>query len=131
MLAERFNPDVLVEQACELAGTSDFGDFGDSDSWRDGLARLADGLVNQARLSDLGVEIAAGDILRALTNRLQIVDWRRTHPEVAAGSITRPVVIVGTSLFLNTARSGVPLGSNTVIVTSVSPDRNFSTAART
>ena len=57
MNAERFNPDRLVEQACELAGSDDFGDFGDG-GWRDGLARVADGLAHQARLSPLGVEIA-------------------------------------------------------------------------
>ena len=95
MNAERFNPDRLVEQACELAGSDDFGDFGDGAGWRDGLARVADGLAHQARLSPLGVEIACGDILRALTNRLQIVAHRAANPEVAAGEIIRPIIIVG------------------------------------
>ena len=35
------------------------------------------------------------DIVRALTNRLQIVEWRTAAPEVAAGEITRPIFIVG------------------------------------
>ena len=56
---------------------------------------MTDGLAQQARLSPLGVEIAGGEILRALTNRLQIVAHRGAHPEVAAGEITRPIVIVG------------------------------------
>jgi len=59
--AQRFQPDRLVEQACELAGSDDFGD---DDMWRDGLARPCEGLVFDARLNDLGVEIAVRDVVR-------------------------------------------------------------------
>jgi sulfotransferase family protein len=90
--AERFQPDHLVEQACELAGSDDFGD---DDTWRDGLARLCDGLVSEARLNDLGVEIAVLDVIRPLTGRLQIVKWRKENPAVAAQPVTRPIFIVG------------------------------------
>jgi len=89
---ERFQPDHLIEQACELAGSDDFG--GD-DTWRDGLARLCDGLVSEARLNDLGVEIAVLDVIRPLTGRLQIVKWRKENPAVAAQPVTRPIFIVG------------------------------------
>ena len=92
MSAERFQPDHLVEQACELAGSDDFGD---EDTWRGGLARLCDGLVSEARLNDLGVEIAVLDVLRPLTGRLQIVKWRKENPAVAAQPVTRPIFIVG------------------------------------
>ena len=94
MTAERFQPDLLVEQACELAGSDDFGD---DDTWRDGLARLSDGLVSEARLNDLGVEIAVLDIIRPLTSRLQIVKWRKENPDIAAQPVTRPIFIVGTA----------------------------------
>ena len=92
MNAERFVPDRLVEQACELAGSDDFGD---DDTWRDGLARLCEGFVSEARLNDLGVEIAVLDVIRPLTHRLQIVKWRKENPGVAAQPITRPIFIVG------------------------------------
>ena len=92
MSAERFQPDHLVEQACELAGSDDFGD---DDTWRDGLARLCDGLVSEARLNELGVEIAVLDVIRPLTGRLQIVKWRKENPAVAAQPVTRPIFIVG------------------------------------
>src|SRR5215218_2755647 len=92
MTAERFVPDRLVEQACELEGSDDFGD---DNTWREGLARLCDGLVSEARLNDLGVEIAVMDIIRALSSRLQIVKWRKENPDVAAQPITRPIFIVG------------------------------------
>jgi hypothetical protein len=90
--AERFKPDRLVAQACELAGSDDFGD---DDTWRDGLARLCDGLVSEARLNDLGVEIAVQDVVRPLTSRLQIIKWRKENPAVAAQPVTRPIFIVG------------------------------------
>lgn len=90
--ADRLVPDRLIEQAYDLAGSDDFG--GD-DSWRDGLERLTHDLVKEARLSDLGVEIAAADVLMALKNRLEITQWRTAHPEVADQQITQPIVIVG------------------------------------
>jgi hypothetical protein len=90
--AERFQPDRLVEQACELAGSDDFGN---DDTWRDGLARLCEGLVAEARLNDLGIEIAALDIVRPLISRLQIIKWRKENPDVAARPVTRPIFIVG------------------------------------
>jgi hypothetical protein len=78
---DRFDPAALVEQACQWAGSDDFGaDFDENETWRDGLGRLCEGLVSEARLNDLGVEIAALDVVRPLKNRLQIVEWRKAHP---------------------------------------------------
>jgi hypothetical protein len=92
MSAERFRPELLIEQACEQAGSDDFGD---DDSWRDGLALLCDGLVAEARLSDLGVEIAVLDLVRPMANRLQITKWRKDNPAVATQPISRPIFIIG------------------------------------
>ena len=92
MSATHFQPDLLVEQACEMA---DSDDFGLDDTWRDGLTRLCDGLASEARLSDLGVEIARGDVIRSLVSRLQIVKWRKENPGVATQQINRPIFIVG------------------------------------
>ncbi len=94
--ADRFDPAALIEQACHWAGTDDFGaDFDANETWRDGLGRLCEGLATEARLNDLGVEIAALDVVRPLKNRLQIVDWRKRHPGVAEEKIERPIFIVG------------------------------------
>jgi len=92
MSADRFDLDTLIAQACELAGSDDFGE---PDGWRENLARLAEGLVTEAHLSDLGVEIAAMDIVGPLTNRLRITQWRKEHPDIAAAPIERPIFIVG------------------------------------
>ncbi|MCV7300282.1 sulfotransferase [Mycobacterium barrassiae] len=92
MSADRFQPDRLIEQACEQAGSDDFG--GD-DSWREGLGLLCDGLVSEARLNELGVEIAVMDLVNPMVSRLQIMKWRKENPDVAAQPISRPVFIVG------------------------------------
>jgi hypothetical protein len=92
MSAEHFQPDLLIEHACDLAGSDDFGD---DDSWRDGLALLCDGLASEAHLSDMGVEIAISDLLRPMINRLQIMKWRKENPDVSTQAISRPIFIVG------------------------------------
>ncbi|MEB3980743.1 sulfotransferase [Mycobacterium sp. 663a-19] len=94
-LRERFDPDRLVAAACDEAGSDDFGDSLGLTGWRAGLDRLTDGLVDEARLSAIGVEIAHLDIMRALKNRLGIIDWRQQHPEIASEPITSPIFIVG------------------------------------
>jgi sulfotransferase family protein len=90
-LQDRFFPDRLIATACDEAGSDDFG----AEGWQPGLHRLSDGLINDARLSDIGVEIAYLDIIRALKNRLGVIAWRKQHPEVAAETITAPIFIVG------------------------------------
>jgi len=90
-LQERFTPDRLIATACDEAGSDDFGD----DGWQLGLQRVTDGLINEARLSDIGVEIAYLDIMRALKNRLGVIAWRKQHPEVATEAIATPIFIVG------------------------------------
>lgn len=94
--ADRFDPETLIAQAREWAGSDDFGaEFDEKESWREGLGLLCEGFGGEARLNDLGVEIAALDIVRALKNRLQVVDWRSSHPEIAEQRIERPIFIVG------------------------------------
>jgi Sulfotransferase family len=90
-LQERFTPDRLIATACDEAGSDDFGD----DGWQLGLQRVTDGLINEARLSDIGVEIAYLDIMRALKNRLGVIAWRKQYPEVATEAIATPIFIVG------------------------------------
>ena len=91
MADTRFDADRLVEAAVGATGLDDLGE----DSWQDGLGRLLDDLDGSARLNELGRTIVESEVVGYLTNRLQILDWRRLHPEVAAGPVTRPVFIVG------------------------------------
>ena len=88
---ERFATDRLLATACAQTGLDDFGD----DGWQPALELLVDGLVNEARLSMIGVEVAHGDLMRALSNRLGVIDWRKKNPDVVRQQIARPIFIVG------------------------------------
>ena len=90
-VAERFDRDRLLEQAVAQVGADDLGE----PTWKDGLDLLLDGFVHEARLHELGVEIAADDVVAYLANRLAVVAWAQQHPEVAEGRVDRPIVIVG------------------------------------
>jgi Sulfotransferase family len=90
-LKERFDPQALIATACAEAGSEDFG----GDGWQAGLTRVTDELVDEARLSAIGVEIAYLDMVRALKNRLDVIAWRNQHPEIAEQPITAPIFIVG------------------------------------
>ncbi len=83
--------DRLVAAAIDAAGTSDFG----SESWREGLDLFLESLTESADLNEIGVGVAEDGVVGDLANRLRIVEWRRTHPEVAEQEIRRPIIIVG------------------------------------
>lgn len=90
-MATTLDGDQLVEAATAAAGLDDFGEH----TWREGLDRLLDDFVHEARLHELGVDIAAADVHAYLTTRLNIIDWRKQHPELTDRPIDRPIVIVG------------------------------------
>lgn len=91
MTDDRFDRDTLVEQAMATTGLDDLGE----PTWTEGLDRLLAGFREDAQLNELGLEIASGEVAAYLANRLGIVAWRRTHPEVETGAIDQPIVIVG------------------------------------
>src|SRR5436190_5257673 len=91
MSNDRFNRDRLVSEAVTLAGADDLGER----SWQEGLDILLDGFESEARLHEVGVEVATGDVVSNLANRLGIVEWRRAHPEVASVGVNHPILIVG------------------------------------
>jgi hypothetical protein len=81
----------LIETACAQTGLDDFG----TDSFRLGLDRLVDGLEHEARLNEIGETMAPMTVLGHLTNRLQVTDWHRRHPEIGAADVTPPIVMIG------------------------------------
>jgi hypothetical protein len=91
MDTDRFDRSSLVEEAMARTGEEGFGEPG----WQEGLDLLLDGLRHEARLHEIGVEIAATEVVNYLATRLAITAWRRDHPEVADGTVERPIVIVG------------------------------------
>ena len=81
----------LVAVAAKQTGLDDWGDG----NYREGLVRLLASLRREAKLTPLGRVIARQDLLMAMGNRLQLLDHHRRYPEIAQGSIERPVFIIG------------------------------------
>ena len=83
--------DLLAGRAVEVTGFDDFGE----PTWRPGLEHFVDSLRAEARLSELGEQIAAGEIVEYLSTRLGLIEWRKAHPEIARTDVVPPIVIVG------------------------------------
>jgi sulfotransferase family protein len=84
-------PEELIAEARGLSGLDDFG----RDSFREGLDVYCASVDAEARLNELGVGAIRGNIVGSLVNRLRIVDWSNTHPEVAGERIDAPLVVIG------------------------------------
>jgi Sulfotransferase family len=83
--------DQLVAAACERAGLDDLG----ADGWREGLELLVASVEAAPNVSDGGRDYVYGQFVDALWNRLRVVDYTNTHPEITAAPVERPVVILG------------------------------------
>ena len=86
-----FSSDSFVDAAITGTGLDDFG----SEPWRDGLDVFCDALDREARLNEIGVAVHENRIASLLTQRLQVVDWLKRHPEIGHEPIRRPAIIVG------------------------------------
>jgi hypothetical protein len=83
--------DRLVAAVVERTGLDDFGDEG----WKTGFDVLLESANGEAQLSDIGELILGEQVERSLDNRLQVTDWHRSHPDLAATAVARPVFILG------------------------------------
>lgn len=83
--------DELTRAAVEETGLDDFGD----DSFREGLAVLLVSLRDEARLNARGAEFFRDRIIRYLSQRLQVEDWYRRHPEIDDVPIAAPLIGLG------------------------------------
>jgi hypothetical protein len=81
----------FVEEARRSTGLSDFG----GDGWREAFEVLLRSINDEAQLSQAGLEMFNGWVLRRLTNRLRVVDWARRHPEVRDMRVDRPLFVSG------------------------------------
>jgi len=89
---ENFSVPELTGQARARAGGLD--DFGGG-QFDEGLERFVDSLNREARLNEIGRIIASERALGHMVNRLNYVEDRKRHPEIAAERIERPVFIIG------------------------------------
>ena len=81
----------LVSEACAATGLEDLG----GDTYREGLDVLGDSITAESRLNDLGAVAARANIVGSLSNRLRIVDYIATHPDVADERIDSPLIVIG------------------------------------
>lgn len=81
------SPKELIEIAKVGTGLEDFGE----DTFREGLEILVSALNREARLNDLGERVLRERILLYLTQRLQVEDWYRCHPEIDEEVIEAPL----------------------------------------
>lgn len=95
------NVDQLLDQVATEVGLSDYGDA----SFRHGLDRLVDAVLNEARPSPLGAMAFEGMLRTNLTNRLRVVDWHAHHREASYQQIRNPIFIIGASRTGTTALS--------------------------
>jgi len=83
--------DELLAAAEAATGLHDFGD----DSFRDGLERLVTALREEATLSAIGQHAMPALLVNLLSQRLQIEDWYRRHPEIDDEPIDAPLIVLG------------------------------------
>src|SRR5262250_529677 len=92
--ARRFltlDSDELLAAARRRVPAHDFEDV----TFLEGLNRLLQALIAEARLNLLGRVVARDSIVGHLANRLRLEQDRRRHPDIAAQPIRRPIVITG------------------------------------
>ena len=83
--------DSLLAHACRATGLDDFGDEG----WREPFEVYLKALAEEADLTLMGRLMARSDIILWLSQRLNVVDILKRHPEILEQDITAPMVIVG------------------------------------
>jgi Sulfotransferase family len=83
--------DELHETAAEAAGVDDFG----AEDYLDPLRRLLADLDHHARLSELGTDAWAGEVVGRLVGRLSAQQGFKRFPQLAGASVPAPIVIIG------------------------------------
>jgi Sulfotransferase family len=87
---ERFDEEALLRSAYRVAGSEEFG----SEPFLGPLRELL-GALERAPLSELGVGLCRGNLVRSLSQRLRAEQWWGAHPEILSEPIVAPIVVVG------------------------------------
>src|SRR5262245_51512309 len=80
-----------MESARTETGLNDFGD----DSSREGLDRLAGSVETEADFNTVGQQFMRSRIVGHLSQRLQVEDWYRRHPEIDDEPVVAPLIGLG------------------------------------
>ncbi|HQV59013.1 MAG TPA: sulfotransferase, partial [Ilumatobacteraceae bacterium] len=85
-----FDVGALMAAAVDQTGLDDFGPA----DFHEGLQAFCAALEG-AQLNDIGMAAIPANIVGSLANRLRVVDWARSHPQVSDEQIVAPFVVVG------------------------------------
>lgn len=83
--------DRMLAEVAAAVGLDDFG----HPSFRDGLEQLVASAAETAHLTPLGNAVLDANCRGALTTRLRVTDWCRTHPAVERLPVEQPLFIIG------------------------------------
>jgi hypothetical protein len=83
--------DELLAAAEDATGLHDFGEV----SFREGLERLVHSLREEATLSAIGQHAMPALLVNLLSQRPQVEDWVRRHPEIDDLPIAAPLIVLG------------------------------------
>ena len=91
----------LIDGAVAESGLSDFGD----DGFRTGLDALLSSFEQEAEPNAIGGPTLEALVTSTLVGRLRVIDWWKSHPELADERIVEPIFIIGVSRSGTTALS--------------------------
>jgi hypothetical protein len=83
--------DGLLDDVASQVGLDDYGD----PTFRDGLEPLWWSGFHEGDLTEIGELAFEGQIRMNLANRLQVLEWHKTHPELATTKVGAPLILVG------------------------------------
>lgn len=88
-------PHLLVEELIAIAQQqTGLSDWGGNDEFKEGLNMLLDACLTEGDLSHIGVEWLKKQCVHHLSNRLEIEETLKQHPEILEVKIERPLFIV-------------------------------------
>jgi Sulfotransferase family len=85
---------TAAEVMDDAAGQTGLDDFGE-ESFREGLDILLSSLRDEAQLHDRGQAFLRQRVVGCLSQRLQVEDWYRRHPEIDDVPISAPLIGLG------------------------------------
>ncbi|MDR3539138.1 MAG: sulfotransferase [Acetobacteraceae bacterium] len=119
LLNRPLDPEALIRIAQRHTGLTEFGDS----SFIDPLRRFLDSSINESSLSLVGRLATRWDVVRFLSNLLQLQEAERCQPAILQERIERPIFITGLPrsgttflhrLMMNDAGSRAPLVWQTI-----------------
>ena len=86
-----FDTQAFIAKAQQKTGLQDFGNT----AFLEPLQILLEACEQEANLSIVGRLAVKSEAIRLLSNRLQLIQDRKTYPEIAQESIKAPLIILG------------------------------------